>query len=511
VTGTTAFGTLMDQLAVSVGGTSATVTSLAQTEVSVNDFAAAFAGLTVTTNGGNISGFLANSWSDPNGSGGSTLELLGDVLVPGSLTAEKISTGMGTNRLTNTEFLQGTLGWDNTWSSGHASATATTHSVRAAGANWSGDYYNVMQIYQSSGTNDTGSYDLEYRPPFTSNGTGRGARITGGDWIEASAKIAAIYCKWEMRVKFYDLDGGFVANSDVLSFLDLGTGQSPSPNNPDLWVTYGGKFQSPANAAYASFWIRKKATTSGAPQNYSYIFIYQPQLCVVHADATDLTPYSSGGTSMITGDTIRTGSLLADNVNTTSFAASGLAVFGDSLESDDYSAGSAGWMLDIDGNMELNQLVVRNSIVDGAVSNNDIIEVNAETAYDDLDTVALISMVPSEGILPTDMYIVSYRCEIRSAGTYNPAGTPLTNWTELRLLVRLKSGGSWGSWTELDDTPKYTGNSWTEIQDVNFIIRDADEMEVQTRITIANPLGTNGGITQTNIKNMALSVRAVKR
>lgn len=73
------------------------VTTLQGAQADVDGFLQAYAGLTVSTNGGNVAGFYATSYSNPNGSG-SALQLLGDdVMVPGSLTATSLAIGDFTN------------------------------------------------------------------------------------------------------------------------------------------------------------------------------------------------------------------------------------------------------------------------------------------------------------------------------------------------------------------------------------------------------------------------------
>ena len=74
------------QLDVDAGGTSAVVNEHASAVADLDGFASAYAGVTVQTNGGRIAGFRATSFVNPDGSGNGVLELLGDVVAPGTLS-----------------------------------------------------------------------------------------------------------------------------------------------------------------------------------------------------------------------------------------------------------------------------------------------------------------------------------------------------------------------------------------------------------------------------------------
>ena len=87
-----------------------------------------------------------------------------------------------------------------------------------------------------------------------------------------------------------------------------------------------------------------------------------------HANATQPAPYSPGGTTLITGDKVATGSVNADRMNTASFAATGLALFGGAVRSTNFVSGTRGWRIDNNGSMELQNLVARDWVQVGAVS-----------------------------------------------------------------------------------------------------------------------------------------------
>lgn len=90
------------------------------------------------------------------------------------------------------------------------------------------------------------------------------------------------------------------------------------------------------------------------------------------------SPDGTGSLLELLGDVVKVGTMAADRlqvgsftanlVDSASFAVAGLAVFGGAIQSDDFDAGVAGWQIDIDGNAEFNQLIVRDSLVSGSVS-----------------------------------------------------------------------------------------------------------------------------------------------
>ena len=100
----------------------------------------------------------------------------------------------------------------------------------------------------------------------------------------------------------------------------------------------------------------------------SWLFVHKPQLARSHANATQPAPYSPGGTTLITGDKVATGSVNADRMNTASFAATGLALFGGAVRSTNFVSGTRGWRIDNNGSMELQNLVARDWVQVGAVS-----------------------------------------------------------------------------------------------------------------------------------------------
>lgn len=364
VDGDTAFGTLMQQLAVNADGTSATITSHASAVSDLDGFSSAYAGLTVDTDDGNIAGFRATSFANPDGTGNGVLELLGDVVAEGSLSTNRLVVGLGRNLLSNTDFSDGLQGWIETFGLG-GGGTATL-SLRSEGV-WSAAHFPVMQVYQGSSAAD-GYQDVEHRPIFTDGTVSVGVPVEAGQWLEASVKASVHRCVFELRIRFFDASGAHLAFSGVLASADSVTSSSA---DPELWPTYWGKVQTPSGAAYATVMYRKRATVSDSD---SYLIIHKPQLAISHASATQPAPYSPGGTTVISGGKIMTdaiigrhitaGEIAAAKIDVVDFNSVGVAVFNDTLRSSNFISGDDGdgWAVYNNGFAEFNNIKIRRQL-----------------------------------------------------------------------------------------------------------------------------------------------------
>ena len=337
VNGNTAFGKLLDQLDVDAGGTSAVVTKHASAVADLEGFASAYAGVTVQTNGGRIAGFRATSFSNPDGSGSGVLELLGDVVAPGTLSTNALTVGLGQNLLSNTDFSDGMNGWVSYKTGGGGNVNFHR---RGAGASWAGKYYPTLGCHQASGATD-GYTDIKCHPKLVNGLSSKGAQVKPDEWVEVSVKASLHRCRFELRIQFYNASGNGVGYSGVLASAN---DVRSSSTNPDVWPTYWGKWKAPAGTAYATIHMRKLATNAGSSD--SWLFAHKPQLARSHANATQPAPYSPGGTTLITGDKVATGSVNADRMNTASFAATGLALFGGTMKSTNFVSGTRGWRID---------------------------------------------------------------------------------------------------------------------------------------------------------------------
>ena len=289
----------------------------------LDDFASAFASVTVDTEGGGIAGFRAVSYENADGSGSSALELLGDqVVVPGSLTSRSLTVTDGSgNLIINGDFLSGDdRGWE-----------------------YRGDDPPYFAKYsdESSGATDEDVVPNPYMFVFRNTDSG-GVRsetfkVKPGDNLIASFDYGAggsspRDVSFRALFRFLDADG---------SWLD-GRG----------WSDY-----SPSYSGVG--WADRYSTTTTVPEGAAY--------CNVQFSRDPDT--ADDGTGFLTnlecrrredGRTIiKPGSVTTEEIDTDDFNANGMAVFGGQLLSDNFESGVSGWSIRNDGSAEFDTIHLR--------------------------------------------------------------------------------------------------------------------------------------------------------
>lgn len=182
----------------------------------------------------------------------------------------------------------------------------------------------------------------------------------------------------------------------------------------------------------------------------------------------------------------------------------GMAIFGGVLQSDDYVAGTAGWMIDEDGTAEFNDLVVRSWLQDGAVS--DVWQAV---------TLGPISGNVTNGTMTLNLGAVA-RGSLLRRGVVFEAKRPITTSTLVVILeARNKQlGGGFGNWYTVDSwdlsfdvSPGQSGsiNVWDVYSGGGNLSGYYDEFEYRLRWTSNN---TGGGQF---LRNAYLTVADVKK
>lgn len=242
----------------------------------------------------------------------------GDVFVGGSVNADRLAVGNGGNLLHNADFSQGTRHWVLN-EVGTGIAAETVGNLRAAGMQWAGVNFPVLQMeqvgistdghtefYGAMVTTSTGTTDLKHVP------------VIPGEWLYASAYLSTHRCTGSLHIWFVDSAGALISSPNVAIPENAGNNI-----NPDLWVRYSLKAQAPANAAFARFVIRKLPTLSGTN---SYLMIHKPQLERTHANATAPSSWRPGPqATFIEGGRIITRSVTASQIQTATLTANELA------------------------------------------------------------------------------------------------------------------------------------------------------------------------------------------
>ncbi|MGK7653143.1 phage tail protein [Roseovarius sp. B08] len=402
VNGSTAFGTLMTQLAVNAGGVSATISDLSSAVVDLEGFAQASTGLTaeVVTDGGQtyIAGIRATSYADPDGSGGSLLRLIGDdVVAEGTISASRLRVGSGVNLIENSDFRQGLLHWD-TDSSGNIGG-ATTFRLRQPPQAWSGADQPTLEI-TCTADNESGGFADWLAVPSKPDGNYHVGYPFAPDakYLELSAQISAHYCHFRMSIYWYGADGVYLSRTDILDNTDE---QPLSGTDPDSWTRFGDVVAIPAGARYAKPRFRMFRTTSTIN---AFLFIHKP-LLGVSAEGAEFMSYASRGFTAIDGVTVQTGTLKADAVDTDDFNAAGLAIFGGEVRSDNYAEDgggipTAGWKLDaVTGEIKGKSVVTQNLIAPGATTRQTF---GYTTSNDTVDGVGSANAVEIMGPIGVD-------------------------------------------------------------------------------------------------------------
>jgi hypothetical protein len=283
------------------GGVAASVTSHAVSIATLEGNAVASIGF--RTQAGSAGALLELvSLANPGGAASTARIAANNIILDGTVTFNSFAAGGGGNLLQNTNFASGLLHWG-TYQEGTAQ---TTFAVRNAGEPWAGTSYPTLMLFQNGTAANNNS--VIYSGFWRNNSTQvhYGPAVTPGTWYEASVQVSTHRCKVDISVGFYDSAG------NNISFTTVGTQTevASSSSNPDSWPRIGGKVQAPANAAYMGLLVYKYGTLSGPN---SYVFFHKPYVGVTHSAATALTPYSVGGSTIIDGATIKTGSITADS------------------------------------------------------------------------------------------------------------------------------------------------------------------------------------------------------
>ena len=222
-------------------------------------------------------------------------------IAAGAVTTEKLAVGSGLNTVHNAQFYGGLSGW-------HATAVSGNTGVMSlrSGTSWSKPGGPVLQVYQPDA--GTAGY-VDVRPERVGEtGNARfGWPVREGEAWEASAGISAHRCTVNVRIEWRDLAGTTLGYTAAAS----NAANPYSSTDPDLWPRLVSRGTAPTGAAYAVLHLRKNPTSSGAD---SYMMVYKPLLGPTVAQATEPLPWSPGGYTLVTGDTILTGSIQAANI-----------------------------------------------------------------------------------------------------------------------------------------------------------------------------------------------------
>ena len=240
------------------------------------------------------------SLANPAGAASTARIAANNIILDGTVTFNKFAAANSANLLQNTDLASGTLHW----SAAFTGTAQTTFSLRSPGQSYAGATYPTLMLFQNGSATDSeaGIWSAFWKDNATQ--VNYGPAVTPNAWYEVSVQISTIRCKADIIIQFFDVAGTLLSATTVATQTNVPT----SSTNPETWPRIGGKAQAPASAAYMALVVYKYGTLSSTS---SYVFVHKPYAGVTYSTATDLAPYSVGGSTIIDGASIKTGSITA--------------------------------------------------------------------------------------------------------------------------------------------------------------------------------------------------------
>lgn len=261
----------------------------------------------MTVQAGNTASLLQLVAADNHGQSISLAKIsAANIILDGTVSTEMLVVGMGRNLLENTAFRAGTLHW--ALSGTGAMFGEASLDLLDGGTSYAGASYPTLRILQT-GTSSAGTIVLEHISMSNSSyGAGLGTPVVADATYDFSASISTLRCAGTLRLAFFDVAGTPVGTPVDITLPDNVAG---STTNPETWPRYWGLATAPTGAAFARFTILKGATSSGVD---SAIHLYKPQISLSHANAITPAAYSPDGSTLISGDQLMTGSIVAGHI-----------------------------------------------------------------------------------------------------------------------------------------------------------------------------------------------------
>lgn len=269
----------------------------------------------------------------------------GDLVVAGSVTNDKLSSGSGENLLTNPIFANPTNGVPYGWS---LEGNATTKNCECfQDQDWGlkkNGYLPNENILKYSSANDAGAttyFSVVQLVPVTAN-----------KWYMASAYIGNHRSsKVELIIQYIRSDNTAISATHLIA----GSGYAfAGINNAERAKI---KFKAPSDCVAINFYLRKTATSLG--NTNSYMFVARPMLeeCTEHA--TEPSPWANSGVTAVHG-----GSIIANTIRGEHIQAN-QEIRAPNIQGGNLNIGNGNFLVDSNGNMTANSGIFRGSL-DGA-------------------------------------------------------------------------------------------------------------------------------------------------
>lgn len=274
------------------------------------------AATTVDVNGtAHIAEIRLTSGADPDGSGGSAVKVSAkNILLEGTVSTDMMIVGLGRQMMKNANWSNGLQGWTSSKGPAGDHNGEISAGLRPAGSTYAGVQYETYMLQQLGVSTDSPGADLYYYSEIVEGNIVYGEPVGANQWVEASVNVSSLNCSCELYLRWIDADTLTTGWTLVASSgpTDL------SPDNPENWLRLWGKAQTPIGTAYVGWLLRKKPTSSGGS---SWLFAHKPQLALTHEHSEQPTPWSAGGTTLVSSEGIRTGAVTADKIDVDELAA----------------------------------------------------------------------------------------------------------------------------------------------------------------------------------------------
>lgn len=267
------------------------------------------------------------------------------------------------------------------------------------------------------------------------------------------------------RIRWLDSDKNDLAYTDVVGNADLS----------NYFRTYEQEVTAPSNARFAvwQFYNNNQNTTA------EIVYI------------NDVVLRRKNGAELIVNGTIT-----ADHLDTVSLSVEGLALFGGALQSNDFVSGSAGWQIGAGGSAEFNDLIVRSSLQNNAVTDG-VVLTDAGGAHDPY--YVLMEHTLGRAVTMSDVWIIAVTADLRRRYT------TINNTLQVRFAVM--QGGSWSSWSELYQVARDYDDldpEWLNVSNSGMFAFEGQDLRVQVRC-ISGDDNTQG------FRNSSLFFKSIQR
>ena len=332
----------------------------------------------------------------------------GKHLKTGTVTTNKLTIG-GANLIANADFATGDFTNWRKWDSALSNQSVIPAST--GGVPSGAPTANVCQFVASATSVSTFAAVAEY----SDAGAGLdGFAVSPGEVFNvsiAAARSASLTATiFQVRAYFWTSAGTYSV-TPVTALAGLQAGLT------NAWQTFTGQFTAPAGSVRCWLFVHAQGLTAGS--------IYWTNLSAQkRLTATGLVDGAVGPTQL----------------DQAALSVAGLAVFGDVLQSTDFIAGVSGWQITKGGAAEFNQLIVRNWLQDGAVSDK-ITYTTAGPVTFSANTV-LATFAVGE-VLPHQIWkrSITYEAKRNSGDSF-----------QIMLQRRKKYAGVWSAWSTTDSS-----------------------------------------------------------